>query len=210
MKKKKLLISILLIFTCALLNGSGLSTSEPKLKLLEGSAVSEYTDSEVIEMSLGDDLIKYRVPKDWVTVQNDEALTVDAGRGHGYFLNALKSRKSSEYMAIFYFSNEQYLAYDSDANEKNGVERAIICNICPGESKNLGKWSVGHYTFPPYSTQAFGKTFDYYVANYETHRAEFVFTPAKKGMCVILYLYNEDYSSAKDIKYIMKSLEIAK
>ncbi len=210
---RKSMICVALLCACSLLLcGSGFSKTEPILKLYEGSAVSEYKDSEVVELSLADGLVKYRVPKDWISVQNDEALNLDAGRGHGYFLNVLKNKKSAEYLAVFYFSNKKYLANTSDVDEKGGVERAIICNVCPKETSNLKWWNpnLKHYTFPTAVTEAYGRQYDYYTTNYDSHRVEFVFTPARDGMCVVLYVYNEDSSSVKDIKYVLKSLEIAK
>ncbi len=206
MIRKKATAIVLLLISMATLCGSGFSRSEPKLTVDDESKVSAYTESDSAAVSIADGIITYQIPKAWTTVENDEALQVDAGRGHAYFLNALKEKKEAEYFAVFYFSNEKYLKNDSDAKETRGIERAVITNICPEEK--LGAMTIAHYRFPTASSVLKGQTLDYYVGNYDTHRVEFVMTPVQGGLCVMVYAYNEDYSAVEEIRSVIKSLQV--
>ncbi len=176
------------------------------------SDAKSWSSGKTVQRSLADGKVKFRIPASWekaeLTTEDPKGLfNMDDSDADGFALNALKGKEQAECFFAFYFNYDRYLRNESDKNEIPGVERAIITNICPDE--NLSWMSAAHYTFPTVSeTTTYGRTFDHYVAVYGTHRVEFVFTPAKDGLCVFMYVYSGDRGSVDDILYVMRTLEV--
>lgn len=173
-----------------------------------------YINSGAVEREIADGIIKYRIPDSWQMAEaggedKSQFFNIDLSDGNCYYLNSLKGKNTAECLCIFYFNNDKYVKYDSDKSQMAGIERAIISNICPSEKGKLSYKNITHYTFPTESVKtSYGLEYDAYVASYKTHRAEFLFMPAKNGVCVLMYVYNDDYSSYEDILYLMRTLEI--
>jgi len=190
---------------------SGMSNQKMDYLFSDGTF---YLDSGSAERQIAGGKIRYRIPDEWETVEaggEDKAdfFNIDLSDGNCYYLNSLKGKDTAECFCIFYFSNDKYLKYDTDKSQMAGIERAIISNICQSEKSKLSYKNITHYTFPTDSVKtSYGLDYDAYVANYKTHRAEFIFVPAESGVCVLLYVYNDDYSSYKDILYLMRTLNV--
>lgn len=194
-------------------NGRPPELTAEKIELVKGNEKSGdyifydgtlYNDSDMTEVSIGDGAVTYRIPKIWSYVEQEEAL-VSPDIGHYYDINKVKHKSSSECFCILYFKYDKYVKYENERDEQNGIERAIITNIT---GKDLGIFSIDHYTFWTKTFEpSYGRSFDYYITDYNDHVVEFLFTPAKDGLVVMMYIYDDDYSSNKDILYIMRTLK---
>lgn len=164
-------------------------------------------DTETVSLAGGE--VKYHVPLGWKSVEKNDPIGVDAGSGKCYFLNALKDSSTVECFCIFYFDIPKYVAFDSDFSKTKQIEVSIIENILPDIFSGMnGLKTVPIVSFPQKSVDAsYGRSYDYFTSPYRNHDVEFVFTPTENGLCVMTYIYFNDYSSRQDILYLMRTLE---
>jgi len=169
--------------------------------------VSKYNKSKVSllteQRKLGSGAMVYKIPKAWTGVESP----LDNIEGYSYRLNEIpeEMKSDSEVLYLFYFSDEKYLLNQTDASNREGIEKAIIKNILPGT--NFSKVNMSIFGFP---TARVGKDgllskpqYDFFDTNYKDqngkiHNVEFVFVPSgQKGMCCALYIYTD--SVHKDV-----------
>ncbi len=177
-----------------------------------------YSDSDSILMSLANNRIKYRIPKNWSETEpknydkifNNKIYNNKTGKC--YYMNLVSGEIEPEIFCIFYFDNNFFLEESGDKDKTADIEKEIINNICPEDTKNAKIWP-----FPTEnSTSSTGVKYDHYVANYDNYRIEFVFTPIKGkdtndngGICVMMHMYNDDSIKPDDVLYVMNSLSVS-
>lgn len=177
-----------------------------------------YSDSNSILVSLANNRIKYRIPKKWSETEpknydkifNNKIYSNKTGKC--YYMNLASGDAEPEVFCIFYFDNNYFLEQSGDKDRTADIEKEIINNICPEDTKNAKLWP-----FPTEnSTSSTGVKFDHYVANYDNYRIEFAFTPVKGhdtndngGICVMIHMYNNDSIKPDDVLYVMNSLSIS-
>ena len=169
----------------------------------------KYNTRDTEAVSLAGGKVKYYVPSSWKTVERNDPIGVDAGCGKCYFLNALKNSSTVECFCIFYFDISKYVTFESDFSKTKQIEVSIIKNILPDIFSGMnGLRTVPIVSFPQKSVDAsYGRSYEYFTAPYNNHDVEFVFTPTEDGLCVMTYIYFNDYSSRQDILYLMRTLE---
>lgn len=167
------------------------------------------------ERSLGDDVMIYQIPSQWKTVES----RLEDIEGYCYKLNEIKGHEKNdcEQLYVFYFDNEKYLLNQTDAGNREGIEKGIVKNIFP--NVNFIKFNIAGFTFP---TARIGKdgayttpTYDYFDTNYRDkngtiHNAEFVFLQhGTKGIFCALYIYT-DSVHRDDIVALLRSFATRK
>ncbi len=183
-----------------------------------------YKDSESTAVTLADGRISYSIPNNWLNTEVDRAacekifnsLINKDQAGKCYYINSLAGEREPEVFCVFYFNSNLFLEKDGNKGNKNGIEKAIIANICPDEKLKFIDPTTWKIVFPTaISTSSAGVPFDHYVAKYENYRVEFVFAPIEgstkgeyDGFCVMMHLYNDDSVKVDDILYVLDSLKV--
>lgn len=168
-----------------------------------------YMASEGIETSIANGKIQYKIPKEWKKVETTEFLNVRDGEGYCYNLNRLKGVPQAECFCIFYFDKARHIQYESSMDDDKAIEEAIISSISShGKGfMNTLREIADKDIYNKNVNSSYGKKYHFYAMNYKNHHLEYAFTPTKGGLCVMLYMYSEDYSSAEDIIYMMRTLK---
>ncbi len=206
--KKILVIMVTMLLTLPVM-GAGSSGGKVKLDLDDYRAKnsSSTIGTAGTQRSIADGDITFTIPDSMTRVEDAEIFNKhisDEKDGEMYLDgNAL--------FGIFYFDNDYFVDVPEEKDETNAIERAIISNICPSE-KNRLKWNsitLRHYFYPTSQSKSLaGLNFHHYVAKYENFRVEFAFTPAKDGICVVMFIYNHDDTKADAAVSVMESLRI--
>ncbi len=162
-----------------------------------------YSKSSADEVSIADGKIKFCVPSNWGTVEivgddKEKLFNVNPSYAKAYMLNSLRDKEEVEACCVFYFNSKENVKTDSVARSIGKIEREITDNICGGSYHLLAKYT----DYTSYNTQ-----FDRYVGEYGSYRVEFAFTPAKGGLCVIMYVYRGDSTpAADDVRFLQRTL----
>ncbi len=170
-----------------------------------------YRESDTVSASVSSGAVSYRIPSSWTSVKVPEADKAkifnlqDASEGDCYMLNSLTGKAATECFMIFNVDYETYI-YDSDRGKRDGIENAIMFNICPGHFNFVDKTfssvhtykAAGHFTNSP----------TYYRARYQNnYDVEFVFVPHAGSMCVMMYIYDTEAEHLDDVLYVIRSLD---
>lgn len=205
---KRIMGMLLVLCLTIPLVGAGSAKGSVKLDLDEyhksGNAAVSATGTA---KSIHDGKITYVIPDSMEKIDAKDIFNehiYNEGDGELYLVN-------DAIFGIFYFDSDYFVEEFDEKDETRAIERAIISNICPDEEKNL-RWNsltLKHYTYPTsQSTSRSGLKFDHYVGKYQNFRTEFAFTPAGNGLCVILFIYNHDATSATPPISVIESIKI--
>ncbi len=183
-----------------------------------------YSDKDSTEIALADDRIKFDIPKNWKYTEVDQtsyekifnSMIYKEGTGKCYYINNVKGNAEPEIFCAFYFDNNVFLDRSGDSSRIFDIEKAIVTNICPEEKTSFTNPSTWKILFPTSSsTTSKGVKLHHYVGNYDNYRVEFVFAPVtgdtrddNGGICVMMYLYNDDSTKPDDVLQALNSLEI--
>ncbi len=206
----KKIIGMMLVFLLTLpIMGAGMSKGEVKLDLDDYH--QKVTNTAVSfsgkQKSIADGKIVYKIPDSMAEIDGAEIFNP-----HIYQENDGELYLNGDAVfGIFYFDSDFFVEEKDEKDEIRAIERAIISDICPSEKKNLS-WtslSLKHYNFPTcQSISASGVIYDHYVGKYENFRVEFAFTEAPSGLCVVMFIYNHDNTSAEDALKVLESITI--
>ena len=183
-----------------------------------------YKDSDSSAVTLANGRIRYNIPKRWVDTEVEKAsyekifnsyINEDQA-GKCYYINSLAGEREPEVFCVFYFNSNLFLEKDGNKGNKNGIEKAIIANICPDEKTKFIDPTTWKIIFPTATgVSSTGVHFDHYVAEYGNYRAEFAFAPMEgstkgeyDGFCVAMHLYNDSSVNVDDILYVLDSLKV--
>ena len=210
-RKRIIGIMLMLLLTFPLV-GAGKADGNVKLDLDDYHEKNTATTvSSGKSVSIAEGNITYTIP--------DSMEKIDA---EGIFNEHIYSTKNDNFdggiylegdslLGVFYFDSDYFVKEADEKGEIRAIERAIISNICPQE-KSILNWkslTLKHFLFPTSeSTSRAGLKFDNYVAHYNNFRVEFAFTPAKNGLCVIMFIYNHDATPADSAISVMESLKV--
>lgn len=143
---------------------------------------------------------KYDIPNTWVELDGSEIF-------NSYLKDdaACYMISDNEYASIFYFKYETFVKNSKDFSRKNGIESAIIKNICPAEK--------GGFSFIKRIPQAsYEKPYadnvkiDAYVADGVNWHVEFSFQEVDGGLIVVVYQYNQSKEHFRDVLYMMRTI----
>lgn len=170
-----------------------------------------YYEDDMVSHEVGGRIV-YQTPASWDYVKSeDEKIFHPDLDGDCYFLNVLTGNKNTETFMVFFFDyNDGWLKYDSDKKETNGVERAIISNICKEEESELSWKGYKHFTFWANTEKSNnnGYEYKYYVGEYKDSIVEFVFKECSDGIAVMIYAYTGKTANERDVLYLLQTLEI--
>lgn len=207
---KRIMGMLLVLLLAFPLVGAGSSKRDVKLDLdnYRKSGSSAAVSATGKAKSINDGSITYVIPDSMGKIDAGNIFNehiYNEGDGELYLVN-------DAIFGIFYFDSDYFVEEFDEKDETRAIERAIISNICPGEEKTL-RWNsitLRHFTYPTsQSTSRSGLQFDHYVGKYENFRTEFAFTPAGNGICVVLFIYNHDATSAAPAISVMESIKIS-
>lgn len=161
-----------------------------------------YDENSMLQKSLFNGRIKYRIPAGWQEVESKLANV----EGYQYRLNEQTTnfRVEPESAFVFFFDNNRFLLNLSDKSKTGRIEDAIIENILQGDGSDGKEKEKESY---------FGIDFDYYTTYFrnnenKAYNVEFVFVPIEEeGFLVILYVFNEQVHTDQ-IRAVMRMLEI--
>ena len=150
------------------------------------------------------DIVTYRIPSEWKTVERVLDDKGDHIYGCQYRINRLYGSSVPESLYVFYFDYNKNLTDKSRYDDTAKIEAAIVKNILKKDDAGKCPESV---IVSPYGTE-----YHYYDDKYESgsdiYHLEFVFRENnEKGMLVYMYIYRMP-DHADDVMYVMRTTEI--
>lgn len=161
---------------------------------------TEYKDRDTVQVSIGGGKVKYRIPKTWLDVEEQNS---SVKNGHQYNLNQLDGLYEAEVFSVFYFDSNQLVnRSEYSRSGADAVQRAIVRNI-------LKKTNTSFLDIELFDKKiaANKRAFDYYITKYKSYKVLFVFAPMKEGICCMVYVFRDDTPHEKDVLYMMQTIE---
>lgn len=211
MKAGRRLVGIILVLLLTFpLVGAGKSKGDVKLDLDDyrssGKSIATISGQS---RSIFNGNITYKIPGSMERIDGEGIFNSHIYNSNKNIYDGELYQENDSVFGIFYFDNDYFIEKKEDKDETWAIERAIISNICPDEKDKLSFTHLKHYNYvSSQSTSSSGLQFDHYVGQYENFRVEFAFTPAKNGLCVIMFIYNHDATPADSAISVMESLKV--